>query len=127
MKFLFFIFALTPLTANAQFAVQCGVPITCPLPHYGVTLTWDAPIVSPDPVVSYDAFRAPSGQSAYAQLNTTAVLSTSYVDTTVQLNNTYNYMVESVDANGVTSGPSNVVTVVIPVLGPTGTLKGSTN
>jgi fibronectin type 3 domain-containing protein len=39
---------------------------------------------------------------------------TTYVDTSVQDGQSYDYIVESVDAVGVTSTPSNTATVVIP-------------
>jgi fibronectin type 3 domain-containing protein len=37
-----------------------------------------------------------------------------YTDTSVQAGLTYDYLVESVDASGVTSAPSNVATVTLP-------------
>jgi hypothetical protein len=100
---------------------------------YEVNLTWDAPQNSTalptctpqliasstlcwDSVAGYDAFRAPVGSNAYAELNTVSILLTGYSDTTVQPNQTYNYIVESVDASGVTSAPSNVAVVSVPTL-----------
>jgi len=81
---------------------------------YEVNLNWDAPTSSPDPVVGYNVYRAPSGSTNYQQLNSAAVTGTAYVDTTVLNNQTYDYIVESVDASGVTSSPSNMAAIPVP-------------
>jgi hypothetical protein len=83
---------------------------------YEVNLTWDAPSSSSDPVAGYNVYRSPSGGTSYQQLNTTVLplTPTTYVDTTVQDGQTYDYIVESVDASGVTSAPSNMASVTIP-------------
>ena len=39
---------------------------------------------------------------------------TAYTDTGVQAGQTYDYIVESVDASGVTSAPSNMAAVAMP-------------
>jgi hypothetical protein len=81
---------------------------------YEVNLTWDAPTGSSDPVAGYNVYRSPSGGTSYQQLNESAITQISYVDTTVQGGQTYDYIVESVDASGVTSAPSNMASVTIP-------------
>jgi hypothetical protein len=81
---------------------------------YQVDLTWDSPTNSPDPVAGYYVLRSPSGASTYEQLNSTAITQTSYVDTAVQDDQTYDYIVVSVDASGVVSAPSSVASVPIP-------------
>ena len=81
---------------------------------YQVNLSWDAPTSSPDPVAGYNVYRSPDGASTYQQLNTTVVTQTTYVDTGVQDGQTYDYIVESVDASGIESAPSNTATVPIP-------------
>jgi hypothetical protein len=81
---------------------------------YQVNLTWDAPTSSTDPVAGYNVYRAPSGSTNYQQLNSAAVTQTTYVDTTVLNSQTYDYIVESIDASGVTSSPSNMAAVPIP-------------
>lgn len=93
-----------------------------------VTVAWDAPASSPDPVAGYEAFRAPSGSTAYAQINAAelAPAPTTYVDLTVQAGQAYDYVVESVDASGVTSSPSNTAVVQIPIMPTAGTLTGKT-
>ena len=81
---------------------------------YEVDLTWSAPASSSDPVAGYNVYRTPTGTSSYQLLNSTALTQTAYTDTTVQAGQTYDYMVESVDASGVQSAPSNVAAVSTP-------------
>jgi fibronectin type 3 domain-containing protein len=83
---------------------------------YEVNLTWFAPTDSSDPVAGYNVYRAPSGGTSYQQINPKELPSTqtSYSDNSVQDGLTYDYIVESVDASGVTSVPSNVASVNIP-------------
>ena len=81
---------------------------------YEVNLTWDAPTGSTDAVAGYYVFRSPSGGTSYQQLNSTAITQTTYMDTSVTDGQTYDYMVESVDAAGNTSVPSNVACIPIP-------------
>jgi hypothetical protein len=81
---------------------------------YKTDLSWDAPASSPDPVVGYNVYRSPSGASTYQQINTAVVTQTTYGDTGVQNGQTYDYVVESVDASGIESGPSNMAAVLIP-------------
>lgn len=84
---------------------------------YQVNLNWDAPTSSPDPVAGYNVYRTLSGGTSYQQVNPTELPSTqtSYSDTsTLQDGQTYDYIVESVDAEGNTSTPSNMASVAIP-------------
>jgi hypothetical protein len=81
---------------------------------YEVNLSWDAPSSSPDPVAGYNVFRSPSGASSYQQLNSSVLTGTTYTDSTVQAGQSYDYIVESVDASGVESAPSNMASAVIP-------------
>ena len=81
---------------------------------YEVNLTWDAPASSSDPVAGYNVYRSPSGGTSYQELNTSAITQTSYVDTAVQAGQTYDYIVESVYAEGNTSTPSNMASVTTP-------------
>ncbi len=86
---------------------------------YEVNLTWQAPANSTDPVAGYNAYRALSGSANYQQINTSEIVSTAYADTNAQSDQTYDYFVESVDASGVTSEPSNMASVSVPSLPPT--------
>lgn len=81
---------------------------------YQVELSWQAPEASTDPISGYRAYRAPSGTTAYALLNSTVDTQTDFVDSTVQSGTSYDYIVTSVDANGNESAPSNAITVSIP-------------
>jgi hypothetical protein len=81
---------------------------------YEVNLTWDAPAFSIDPVAGYDVYRAASGSPTYQLLNSQVDSSTSYTDTNVVKNTTYIYYVESVDAEGNQSVPSNTFIATIP-------------
>lgn len=79
-----------------------------------VSLNWDAPANSADPIVGYNVYRAPVGDDSFQQLNASTLNQTAYVDTGVQSGQTYDYVVESVDAAGVTSSPSNLASVTMP-------------
>ena len=79
-----------------------------------VDLTWNAPTSSPDPVAGYNIYRATGNSSTFQLLNATADTSTAYTDTTVQNATSYTYYVESVDAQGNQSGPSNTYSASIP-------------
>jgi fibronectin type 3 domain-containing protein len=81
---------------------------------YQVSLTWDAPASSADPVAGYNIYRIPSGGTTPELVNSSATTQTAYTDNTVQAGTTYEYTVESVDASGVTSVPSNTASVTIP-------------
>jgi hypothetical protein len=79
-----------------------------------VTLTWDAPSSSTDPVAGYHVYRSTGGSSAYTLLNSSVDAQATYVDTNVQSGATYDYIVKSVDASGVESTASNEATATIP-------------
>ena len=84
---------------------------------YEVQLNWDAPSSSTDPVNGYNVYRAPSGSTSYQQLNTSTLPlnPTSYTDNNnIEDGQTYDYIVESVDAEGNTSAPSNIASATIP-------------
>ncbi len=101
----------TSLTNPSQIVNLSGTGVAS---AYEVNLSWSAPTSSTDPVAGYNVYRSPSGASSYTQLNPAVLNQTSYVDTTVQNGQTYNYIVESVDSSGVTSSPSNTASAVTP-------------
>jgi centrosomal CEP192-like protein len=79
---------------------------------YEVQLNWSAP--SSDSVTGYKVYRSTGGTSNYQLLSSSVVSDTTYTDTSVQSGDAYDYVVESVDASGKQSGPSNSTTVAIP-------------
>ncbi|MGC9225605.1 MAG: choice-of-anchor D domain-containing protein, partial [Terracidiphilus sp.] len=81
---------------------------------YKVNLTWNAPTASADPVTGYNVYRAVSGSTAYQLMNSSIDSTTTYADITVANSTSYSYYVESVDAQGNQSVPSNTFTVTIP-------------
>jgi fibronectin type 3 domain-containing protein len=93
---------------------------------YETQITWVAPVNSPDPVAGYDVFRALSPGTSYQQINSTEVTSLAYTDLTVADGSTYNYIVESVDAEGNTSVPSNTATLAIPANLSAAVIAGNT-
>jgi hypothetical protein len=122
MKRWFFIIGLLLAFASSLANAQTA------LPHYAVNLAWLAPTVSNDPVAAYEVFRAPSGSTAYQSLtgNAPSTATLTYIDGTVLPSTTYNYIVESTDAQGNLSSPSNVANATLPALLPIGTLVGHT-
>lgn len=81
---------------------------------YVITLTWDAPASSPDPVAGYNVYRAPSGSSSYQLVGSVSNAFLTYTDNdNIQTGQTYDYIVESVDASGNTSAPSNMASVAV--------------
>jgi hypothetical protein len=101
----------TSLTNGAAVINLSGAGIAS---AYQVNLSWDAPSSSVDPVAGYLVFRSPSGAGSFQQMFGVVLDKTAYVDTNVQDGQSYDYIVESVDAAGVTSTPSNTATVAIP-------------
>jgi hypothetical protein len=84
-----------------------GVPLQ-------VSLSWEAPSSSPDPVAGYHIYRSPDGGTSYQLLNLSVVTDTAFLDTTVENGQTYDYIVESVDVSGIESPPSNTASITIP-------------
>lgn len=81
---------------------------------YSVNLTWSAPTSSTDPVAGYNVFRATGASTSYQLQNPAVDAQTAFTDSNVQNGTSYSYYVESVDAQGNPSAPSNVFTVAIP-------------
>jgi hypothetical protein len=82
---------------------------------YQVNITWDAPASSSDPVAGYNIYRSPSGTSTYALMGSVTSSGLAYTDSnSIQNGQTYDYIVESVDASGNESVASNMASVSIP-------------
>jgi fibronectin type 3 domain-containing protein len=80
---------------------------------YVVNLTWNAPAGSTDPVAGYNVYRSPGGSSSYQLVSSVGSTQLASTDSSVQTGLTYNYVVESVDASGNESIPSNMLTVTV--------------
>jgi YbbR domain-containing protein len=103
------------LTSNASpSTVTIGLSGTGESTLYQVSLTWSAPTNSTDPVAGYNIYRATGSSSSYQLMNSSPETSTGYTDTSVLNGTTYNYYVESVDAQGNQSSPSNTYGASIP-------------
>ncbi len=112
MRRLFLTFALLGPIALSGCGSAAGNPaISGNSTQYGVQLNWSE-TSSADPVVSYNIYRQQTG--GFAQINTSPVTATSYMDTSAASGQTYVYMVESVDAEGNASDPSDPVSVSVP-------------
>jgi hypothetical protein len=82
---------------------------------YKVDVTWNAPASSPDPVAGYNIYRSPGGSSSYVLMGSVKSNVLSFLDSNnIQDGAAYDYIVESVDASGNESNPSNTASVSIP-------------
>jgi hypothetical protein len=81
---------------------------------HSVSLSWDPPSSSPDPVVGYNIYRSIGSSGPFQLINSSPDAQTKYVDSTVVSGNTYNYYAKSVDASGIESTQSNEIAVSIP-------------
>jgi hypothetical protein len=97
---------------------SAGATQTIPLSGVGtapvVDLSWDAPAGTSDYVAGYDVYRAPSGTSDFQLLASSDSSQTDWTDSTVQSGQAYDYYVESVNAMGWPSPPSDTITVTVP-------------
>lgn len=98
------------------------------LAQHTVVLTWTAPTGTPA-AVSYNVYRATGACASgltFAKLNTTAITTTTFTDSSAALtpNATFCYQATAVGANGVESLPSNQAAATIP--GPPGAPTGLT-
>ena len=104
------------LTSNSSAGTKSTISLsgTGVAPSYEVDITWNAPADSSDSAAGYNIYRAVSGSSTYQLLNASSDSATSYADVTVASNTSYTYYVESVDAEGNSSSPSNTFSVTVP-------------
>ncbi|MGA9584540.1 MAG: fibronectin type III domain-containing protein [Terracidiphilus sp.] len=94
--------------------IQLDAAAAQPSTQHEVQLNWDAPPPTSDPVVGYHVYRSPAGASNYALVFSSPDTQTNYGDSTVTGGVTYNYIVKSVDNEGVESIPSNSISVAVP-------------
>ena len=102
------------ITSNSSANPTATVLLSGNATQHIVDLNWKAPATSSDPPAGYHVYRSISGANAYQFLGTVDVSLTAYTDLTAQSVTTYDYVVKSVDTQGVESTPSNVTTAVIP-------------
>ena len=108
--------ALT-LTSNSAGGASTVVTLTGTgeaASSYQVNLSWNAPSGSTMTIAGYHVYRATSGSSSYALLDSSIDAGTTYSDITVSAGAAYDYYVESVDSAGVSSAPSSVFAISIP-------------
>lgn len=79
--------------------------------QHSVTLTWDA---STSKVVGYNIYRAGNQNGPFTILNSGLIPLTTYIDETVQSDNTYYYYATAVNIQGQESIPSNHVSATVP-------------
>jgi Glycosyl hydrolase family 79 C-terminal beta domain len=93
-------------------------------PSWNVALTWTATAGGTTPPYTYVPYKAVNPCPATVDLTQQtwtalpSTTSTTATDTSVVLNSTDCYMVETVDASGVNSSPSNTTQVTIPAAAP---------
>jgi fibronectin type 3 domain-containing protein len=116
---------MTLLCACALPLARAQGPIAPATSGYVAALTWQAPQSSPDPVAGYNVYRAAAGSGAYDVVGSTAAAVLAFNDGSAGGGASWDYVVESVDAGGNESVPSNTATVTIPGLGA-GSFSGAT-
>jgi hypothetical protein len=99
-------------TNPTSIAEMTGVGIASGGPKK-VQLTWLAPNSASSAIVGYNIYRSANG-TGYQLLNSAVDQGTTYTDASVQSGSGYDYYVESVDASGNQSPPSNTTTVAVP-------------
>ena len=106
------------LTSNAASGQTATIALsgTGQVVTYEVALNWRPPADPATLVAGYNVYRATGGCPSYQLLNSSVDAGTSFTDITVQNGTSYSYYVESVDAAGNQSAPSNIYSVDIPSL-----------
>lgn len=96
------------ITSNAS---NSPTTIALAAGSYLVNLSWTA---STSAVTGYNVYRGTASGGPYVILNSSPVSGTSYTDTSVQLGQTYYYVVTAVSPNGAESVYSNQATAPVP-------------
>jgi hypothetical protein len=103
-------FSISSNAANSPGVVTAtgsGVAVT----QHAVSLTWSP---STSNVAGYNVYRGTASGGPYSKLNGSAVVTTSYSDTSVKSGSTYFYVTTAVNSAGAESTKSNEVRTVIP-------------
>lgn len=98
----------------ASNAATKSIPLTGTAASHQVELSWNAPPATSNPIVAYNVYRAPSGNSSFARVNSSPDSSPSFTDSTVQSGAAYDYKVTSLNSAGLESSPSNKISVSVP-------------
>ena len=102
--------------ALLQQITQLRPQITECLPSNGcVLLSW--PIFMDDPSLTYHIYRRQSGDSQWQQLNSQGISGLSFIDSNVENDSNYEYILCAVDAQGWQSLPSSVVNASPQIFG----------
>ncbi len=83
-----------------------------PIQHM-VMLTWTAP-TNGDTYIGYNIYRSPGTLAQWVKITPGPINQLDYDDLQVQSGHEYSYYVTSIDTSGAESGPSTVVTTVVP-------------
>ena len=101
---------VTSNATNSPATVSLSGSGVQPVSH-AATLTWTA---STSSVSGYNLYRSSISGGPYTKINSSPIVTTSYVDSTVQAGLTYYYVVTSMDSTGTESTYSNQVLATIP-------------
>ena len=104
------VITVTSNATNSPAAISLSGAGIQPVSH-SVSLTWTA---STSRVAGYYVYSGTVPGGPYTKLTSSPVETTSYLDATVESQNTYYYVVTSVDSDGMESEYSNMATAVIP-------------
>jgi fibronectin type 3 domain-containing protein len=98
----------------ASNASTASIPLSGAAASHRVDLSWTAPVATADPIVAYNIYRAPSGTTSFARVNSTPDIPPTFTDSTVHSGTAYDYKVTSLNSSGIESSPSNKVSVSVP-------------
>ena len=101
--------ALFALSVLPALAMGCGILFSRP---HSVTLTWTA---STSKVVGYNVYRASLKHGGVKKLTPQPIAETRFVDSHLEVGDTYTYFVTAVDSEGVESRASDAVVASVPL------------
>ena len=100
--------------AIASNASSASIPLTGTGASHQVELNWNAPSSSSNPAVAYNVYRALSGSSSFARVNSSPDPVQTYTDNSVQSGTAYDYRVTSLNSSGAESSPSSKISIRVP-------------
>jgi len=102
------------ISSNSSINASAVIALSGTGVRHEVDLRWNAPDSPRDPIAGYHVYRSPGGNSSFNRLNSTVDDETTYMDSTVESGQTYDYYVTDIDSSGAESAPSNITSVTIP-------------